>query len=275
LKQKIVIFGAGQAGVAALKNLQAKYLPVAFCDNDANKVGTELASLPIICPQELQSTEFDLLMIASEYFEQITLQLKSDFAIPSERIKVLNASQIKSFHFGDSQSAKDKAEQVLFTLCDALMSCGIKHHIDAGTLLGIYRDRMNKERILYALQSITQTSWQCTELFAANDFGLVAQGTTRSFKLEPIEKNKGLPLIDLFVKYLGETTMDYVISSRGFSMPSEHMRSIDRHSFKGQQLCIPSNVEAYLSNHYGDWQTPNPNWTLEHIKSATVFELNH
>lgn len=297
MKQKIVIFGAGQAGISALKNLQDKYLPVAFCDNDVNKVGTELESLPIICPQQLQTTKFDLLMIASEYFEQIKQQLESDFSIPCEQIKVLSASQIKPFHFGDSQSAKDKAEQVLFALCNILMSCGIKHHIDAGTLLGIYRDnalipwdddldiavpsemrdmiRTNKQKILSALESVTQARWQCTELFATNDFGLVKQGTTRSFKLEAIGASEELPLVDLFVKYLGELTMDYVISSRGFSMPSEHMQNVDMHSFKGHQLCVPSKVETYLSNHYGDWQTPNPNWTLEHIKSATVFEASH
>jgi hypothetical protein len=297
LKQKIVIFGAGQAGIAALKNLQDKYLPVAFCDNDVNKVGTKLQSLPIICPQQLHTTEFDLLMIASEYFEQIKQQLESDFAIPCERIKVLSAPQIKSFHFGDSQSAKDIAEQVLFALCTTLTSCDIKHHIDAGTLLGIYRDnalipwdddldiavpsemlemvRKNKQTILSALQSLTQTRWQCTELYAENNFGLVKQGATRSFKLEPIGTSRALPLVDLFVKYLGETTMHYVISSRGFSMPSEHMRSVDMHTFKGHQLCVPSKVETYLSSHYGDWQTPNPNWTLEHIKSATVFETSN
>jgi hypothetical protein len=297
LKQKIVIFGAGQAGIAALINLRGKYQPVAFCDNDANKVGTQLQSLPIISPQQLQSTKYDLLMIASEYFEQIQQQLEGDFAIPCERIKVLSASQIKSFHFGDSQSAKDKAEQILFILCNVFKSCDIKYHIDAGTLLGIYRDnalipwdddldfavpsdmldkiRINEQQILSALQSVTQTSWKCTELFAENDFGLVKRGASRSFKLEAIGTSRALPLIDFFVKYLGETTMDYVISSRGFSMPSEHMRSVDTYTFKGHQLCVPSRVETYLSNHYGDWQTPNPNWTLEHIKSATVFEASN
>ncbi|MFT5313268.1 MAG: hypothetical protein ACI8Z9_001758, partial [Paraglaciecola sp.] len=224
LKQKIVIFGAGQAGIAALINLRGKYQPVAFCDNDANKVGTQLQSLPIISPQQLQSTKYDLLMIASEYFEQIQQQLEGDFAIPCERIKVLSASQIKSFHFGDSQSAKDKAEQILFILCNVFKSCDIKYHIDAGTLLGIYRDnalipwdddldfavpsdmldkiRINEQQILSALQSVTQTSWKCTELFAENDFGLVKRGASRSFKLEAIGTSRALPLIDFFVKYL-------------------------------------------------------------------------
>lgn len=293
MKQNIVIFGAGNAGIAALKNLRAEYQPIAFCDNDVSKAGTELANLPVITPQQLASLEFDLVMIASEYFEQIKLQLENDLNIVGEKINILSASQIKPFHFGDSQNAKEKAEQILFSLCDVLQSCGIKYHVDAGTLLGIYRDdalipwdddldiavpsdyvlsiRANKSRILESLHAVSGFPWQCIELFASRDFGLVKKGSTRSFKLAPVDTNENVPLIDFFVKYLDENSMDYVISSRGFSMPSEHMRDLEMHLFKNKKISIPSNTAAYLDHHYGDWQTPNPNWTLEHIQSATVF----
>jgi hypothetical protein len=297
LKQKIVIFGAGNAGIAALKNLRGEYQPIAFCDNDLTKAGTELAGLRVISPEQLASLEFDLVMIASEYFEQIKFQLENELRIPWDKINILSASQIKPFHFGDSDSAIQKAEQILFSLCDVLRSCGIKYHVDAGTLLGIYRDdalipwdddldiavpsdyvstiRANKQRILDRLHSVSEISWQCIELFASRDFGLVKKGATRSFKLAPIDVNENFPLIDFFVKYLDENTMDYVISSRGFSMPSEHMRDLEMHMFKSKQISIPSNAAGYLEHHYGDWQTPNPNWTLEQIQSATVFAKNN
>jgi hypothetical protein len=100
----------------------------------------------------------------------------------------------------------------------------------------------------------------------------VKKGATKSFKLAPVDQFKNLPLINFFVKYLDENTMDYVISSRGFSMPSEHTRALEMHTFRNRQISIPSDVEGYLNHHYGDWQTPQENCSLNDIKSSTVFK---
>ncbi|WJG10580.1 LicD family protein [Aliiglaciecola sp. LCG003] len=294
MKQKIVIFGAGQAGIAANKNLQATYQVVAFCDNDHTKVGSFLEQIPVISPQQLDEIQFDLIMIASEYFEQIRLQLEQQESVPVAKIHILAATQIKPFHFGDSESVKQTAEQILLVLCETLSACGIKYHVDAGTLLGIYRDNAlipwdddldfavpsdcieiingHQDRLLAALERVTQQSWKMTQYYATQPFGLVNVGATRSFKLAPINTDRQLPLIDFFVKYLDQDVMDYVIASRGFSMPSRHMHSLDSYTFRGQDVYIPSDVEGYLSSHYGDWQTPKSDWALDDVQSATVFK---
>jgi lipopolysaccharide cholinephosphotransferase len=293
LKQKIVIFGAGNAGSAAFKNLLDEFQILAFCDNDPQKIGTRVENIPVVSPEELQSIAFDCVMIASEYAEQIRHQLANTYQIPTVKLHVLCAAKIKPFHFGDSAAGREKAEHILIALCEVLTACGIKYHLDAGTLLGIYRDnnlipwdddldiavpdncveiiRTSMPIILESLYAVSQIKWKCTELYALTDFGLLKKGTTRGFKLEPKETFNGIPLVDLFVKYIGDGNMDYVISSRGFSMPSEHMFNLELYTFKENQVFIPSNVEGYLSAHYGDWQTPNSNWTLNDIKSATIF----
>jgi hypothetical protein len=294
LKQRIVIFGAGQAGVAAKKNLQSEFFIMAFCDNDARKVGSTLDGLPVIAVEALNNDDYDFIMIASEYFEQIYTQLKQREGIAVDKIKVLQAQHIKRFHFGHSDNVKQSSERLLLALCEALTSCKIKYYIDAGTLLGVYRDdgfipwdddfdfavlsqdittiKHHQGELLAALEQASKQPWQMTEYFAQQSFGLVDAGATRSFKLAPVNTASQLPLIDLFVKYVDQEKMDYVIASRGFSMPSAHMRQVVPFTFRGQSIFIPSDVEGYLSRHYGDWQTPKSDWTLDDVKSSTIFE---
>lgn len=294
LKQKVVIFGAGQAGVAAKKNLQSEFFILAFCDNDESKVGSTLEGLPVISVRELRNNNYDWIMIASEYFEQIYSQLEQSDGIAVEKIKVLQAQHIKRFHFGYSDDVRHSSERILLALCDALTSCGIKYYIDAGTLLGIYRDdgfipwdddfdfavlsqdisniKHHQGSLLAALEQSSNQPWRMTEYFAEQSFGLLDAGDTRSFKLAPLHTGSKVPLIDLFVKYVNEEKMDYVIASRGFSMPSAHMRQIVPFTFRGHSIFIPSDVEGYLSRHYGDWQKPKSDWTLDDVKSSTIFK---
>jgi hypothetical protein len=44
------------------------------------------------------------------------------------------------------------------------------------------------------------------------------------------------------------------------------------HTFAGGDVYLPNAVEDYLEGHYGDWQTPQEEWSLSHVKSSTVFK---
>ena len=293
VKSKVIIFGAGNAGLAAVNNLGPNEQCIAFCDNDEAKVGSQLAELPVVSPAKLTELVFDKILIASEYFERIGQQLVEQIGISPDKISVLAANQIKPFRFGDSPEGRQASETLLGALSQCLSKYQIKHHIDAGTLLGIFRDghlipwdddldiaipaeEVNKVRdhqgdITAELESVSGYAWGISELLSNRNFGEVKAGTTRSFKISPLENGANLPLIDLFVKYIDGDNMDYVISSRGFSMASKHMNSLETIDFNGQILPIPFDTAGYLTSHYGDWQTPKQDWTLADIKSATVF----
>jgi hypothetical protein len=292
-KQNTIIFGAGGAGRAAFQNLNRDYQIIAFTDNDQDKVGEMVCGIPIVSPSLLSSIAFDKIFIASEYYEQISQQLDSVYNVAKSKIHCLAANDIKGLRFGDSRSVEVNSECVLFQLCKTLRQLGIKHHIDAGTLLGIYRDGAlipwdddldiaipseEVTKIKYAqglitddLRRISGSKWVINEYLSNVQFGLVSQGDVRSFKLSVQAKNTQFPMIDLFIKYSEAEQMDYVISSRGFSMPSRHMATLDILEYKNQLLSIPSDVEGYLAGHYGDWETPKKDWSLQDIQSATVF----
>ncbi|MDN4500899.1 LicD family protein [Alteromonadaceae bacterium BrNp21-10] len=291
-KIPVVIFGAGNAGIAAMENVSAQYNVIAFCDNDATKVNTLLNGKEVISAAKLLDYPFERILIASEFFEKIKQQLL-DMGIHHQQIQVLAATQIKSLHFGEDQQVTNNAIAILLLVCATLKKAGVNYYVDAGTLLGIYRDgalipwdddldiAINSNQVaqtqaaisdlLPQLQQLTQEPWLLNCYEAKQDFGAVKSGNVRSLKLQPQNVHNELPLMDFFVKYVEGNVMDYTLSSRGIRMPSEHLLQLDTMRFAGADINIPSNTELYLERHYGDWRTPKKDWNLSELKNATVY----
>ncbi|UAA39505.1 LicD family protein [Paraneptunicella aestuarii] len=289
-----IIFGASQSGSSAFDKLSSEYHILAYADNSVEKAGSTLKGVPVIVPVDIPSFNPDKVFIASEFFEQIQKQLVNELGLPEDKVQVLPTSYIKPISMGDSEQTLKTAEQILFTVCDSLEKNQVPYHVDAGTLLGVYRDgglipwdddldiAVSSEFTLLAkqalldcleqLQEITGESWQVAEHLANQNFGAVSIGDVRGLKLKCENDSAGLPMLDIFLKYIDGDTMDYVLSSRGIRMPSCHLQETARFEFKGWQLSIPSDVEGYLERHYGDWRTPVKDWHLGMLKNATVFE---
>lgn len=298
-KPTAVIFGASQSGQSALKNLRQQYRIVAFSDNCAALAGTQIDDIVVIPPESIATLMPDKVFIASEFFEQIQQQLVNDLGINRDSVVVLPTSIIKPMSLGDSDTTLQTAEFMLLTVCRCLRAHDVPHHIDAGTLLGIYRDgglipwdddldiAVSSEFIDHAKQALissiaeieqyTQRTWQVEMHYSARDFGAVRKGDIRGIKLKcsdnspKADKHLALPMLDIFFKYITGDTMDYVLASRGLTMPSTHLRTTDNIEFCGESLAIPSDVEDYLQRHYGDWQTPIRDWHLGMLQNATVF----
>lgn len=293
VKSKAVIFGASQSGACALQHLSQNYDVIAFADNNPAKAGTEHQALPVVAAADLLSLDWQQVFIASEFFEQIQRQLVQELGVNPERIQVLPTSVIKPLALGESDEVKETAEQILLLICQHLAKQDIPYYVDAGTLLGLYRDgqlipwdddldlAVASEHVsgvnavlqhcLPMLESLTGTPWAVTEHRAQRGFGAVPEGAIRGLKLHPQDSELKLPMLDVFVKYIAGDTMDYVLSSRGISMPSCHILHTDELQFRGVTLAIPSDVEDYLTLHYGDWRTPVKDWNLGMLQNASVF----
>lgn len=292
-KQRAIIFGAGKAGQAALKKLQARYEVIAFSDN--KPLEDKVLGLEVIAPSRLKELSCDCIFIASEYFEQIQKQLIGDLGVNVNKIKVLPASMIKELSFDLNKETESLAEKILLSVCGTLNNHNIRYHLDAGTLLGIYRDgalipwdddldvAVTSERvgelevvmplILKGLKSSTNFEWVCDKHYAQRTFGAVKKGALRSFKLRCPERSDTLPMLDIFIKYILGEQMDYVIASRGLRMPSKHMLlPLEMYKFKEQVVFFPHEPDTYLTLHYGDWRIPMRDWNLGMLKNATVFE---
>lgn len=289
---RAIIFGAGAAGRAALKNISSQYTIVAFSDNNHQRLPHDLEGVPVLAPEDIKRVAFEKILIASEHFEQISKQLVDQLGIDEQFIEVLSANQIKYVHFQDSKQIADSAIDILLLVCQCLRSRGINYYVDAGTLLGIYRDnalipwdddldisvlanelelvRQSISSLLPNLEQTTRTRWELQEFAAHRDFGAVKSGDVRCLKLIP--ESNGLPMMDFFVKYIDGECMDYTLASRGIRMPSYHAFNTQSHEFSGGVVSLPNGVEDYLEQHYGEWRVPKRDWNLSELKSATVYE---
>ncbi|WP_166424992.1 LicD family protein [Paraglaciecola sp. 20A4] len=287
----VVIFGASLSGRSALSELSKQYDIVAFADNDSAKHGSKIQNIPIVSPLDLASLAPDKVMIASEFFEQIEEQLAQ--LVPEISVEVLPARLIKPIQLKNSHRQGQTAVDLLLMLSANLNSHDVPHYIDAGTLLGVYRDNAlipwdddldfsvnaqylehtveTLEQLLPKLLELTGVPWTLHQYVNQREYGAVSVGAIRALKFLPSEENVTLPGIDFFVKYIDGEYMDYCLASRGFRMPTRHFSNIRGHSFSEGTVYLPHDVEDYLEGHYGDWQTPNQDWSLNQIKSATVF----
>lgn len=292
-KEKVILFGAGKAGQAAFEKLKDKFDIIAFSDN--RLFDTKMCNIDVVKPDNLKNMVFDRIYIASEYFEQIQQQLIRDMGIEASQVHVLPATMIKELSFSDSKETETQAEQVLLSVCRVLDEQPCHYYVDAGTLLGIYRDdalipwdddldiavsskdtdtvEQSLGEVLADLKRVTQFDWVYEKHYSQCDFGGVKKGDLRSFKLRCLEEVSTFPMLDIFIKYISGEVMDYVIASRGLTMPSRHLLApLFQYSFRGQIIPLPHEPDRYLELHYGDWKTPVKNWNLSMLKNATVFE---
>ncbi|MDU0355713.1 LicD family protein [Paraglaciecola aquimarina] len=288
---KVVIFGASLSGRSALSAISEHYDVLAFVDNDSKKYGANIEGIPIVSPTDIAALAPDKILIASEFFEQIEKQLHQ--LVPQIKVEVLPARQIKPIQLENSHRQGQTAVELLLTLSKNLTSLEVPHYIDAGTLLGVYRDNALIpwdddldfsidanyldhsiaviEQQLPQLFALTGVTWTLHKYVNQQAYGAVPIGAIRALKLLPNDDAGAFPGIDFFVKYIQGDYMDYCLASRGFRMPAKHFSAIQSHPFAGGVVNLPSHVEAYLERHYGEWQVPQKDWSLSDVKSATVF----
>lgn len=98
-KEVILIFGTGSGGVTFYRNNRSHYRVVGFLDNNKQKHGQFLHGRPIYRPSDINNILFDKVIIASDYYREIYVQLTKELAIAESRIEVfhLNESQPKSW----------------------------------------------------------------------------------------------------------------------------------------------------------------------------------
>ncbi len=89
---RVVLFGAGGSGQIALRSLRKISCEiVCFADNDAQKHGSQIEEIPVMGPQDLSSQDFDLILIASDYAQDIYRELIS-IGMPDEKIRIFHVS---------------------------------------------------------------------------------------------------------------------------------------------------------------------------------------
>lgn len=94
-RENVIIFGAGEGGWRALKQLPGDLEAIAFSDNDPNKWNTTLGGLPVIAPAMIGQMPFSKIVVASQYCDQIFSQLLKS-GISPKRIRIVQLNQLQT-----------------------------------------------------------------------------------------------------------------------------------------------------------------------------------
>ena len=149
-----------------------------------------------------------------------------------------------------------RSRSVIEDLREVLDSAGIRWFLAAGTALGIIRDGRPLDHDSDIDVGVFDQDWdrerivQAFRAHPAFDFDL------------PHPHNPKLGLIhragaaiDLFRYYReGEFLYHDGVFVRWFNRPFE----LEEHQFGKKRVLVPANPEQYLTENYGDWRTPDP-----------------
>ncbi len=181
-------------------------------------------------------------------------------------------------------SYKRRMIKMIFKTLDILEKYNIPYWLDDGTLLGIVRDGdlipfdhdadigipgEYAEQVIalaphflpfYVLSKrVKRTKWY--------------EGKYRACKVKTI-REKILKInfhLDLFFKYEQDDVFRWIDCDALKQVDAKYYRKLDKITWHGREVNVPSNTHEYLANNFGDWQTPNRGWdSCRH--SGTIME---
>lgn len=84
--KKIILFGAGDGGLAVKKALSSECEIIVFVDNDESKVGGYLDGQLIISPYEIKKYKYDYIIISNIHGDEVKKQLISNLNVKENQI---------------------------------------------------------------------------------------------------------------------------------------------------------------------------------------------
>ena len=279
LQEKVVIFGAGKAGGNFIHH-QQQYEIVAVIDNDEKKVGQYLNGIKIHSPAQLQSLEYEKVIITSMYYKSIHSQLVNDLNIDSNKILAANKAMLKEVlnPFEDEQTSL-YALDILKDLTSTFKSFHLNYFLDFGTLLGMIRDQAlikwdddidiscysyDFEKVLVAVESFilkTNNEYQTWEYAIVYNDDKVSNITL----LFDNKFSKPLKFsIDIWLIYFEEDRAIQLMNKCG----KKFFDGCDKIIINNFEYAIPKFVDEYLTLLYGNWQVPEKNYSFADYPNA-------
>lgn len=293
-KKKIVLFGASEFGKKAfdfyvtLNNITI----INFCDNDPNKHNTEYLGINVVSPMELNTIDYDEIVIASSFDNEIHKQLLS-LGISPDLISKFHSNQ-KNMQLGNSTKLF-MAEEIMLKLSALFNDNNIEYHIDHGTLLGLTRDKAifpwdidvdfaipesEQNHVMQVLDSYLN-SFQSSYCVVNN---WIYTLTNHKLKLGSDEKTVPMVIqifndvkdelselfaIDIELKHRYKDKIYWKIGSRRLSTDTKLCFPTTFISFKNQKIKVPNKTDLYLKSLYGNWRIPVKQWFYDKYKNIT------
>ena len=170
------------------------------------------------------------------------------------------------------------ALKLLNEITDILDEHHVKYWLDFGTLLGVVREKRilpwdddidisifeEDEKVMLekVLPVIKKARYRAYTIRLKEDVGPLKEGDIRSFK---IRNNRffflrGYVKLDIFIMYKHQKDLYWYELGEPHSLPQNLVSEFQMIDFNGKKYRVPKDYDTYLTHHYGDWRTPNPNY---------------
>ncbi|MCT7481225.1 MULTISPECIES: LicD family protein [Aliarcobacter] len=284
--KNVIIFGTGEFA----KNIYNQYKNdlniINFSDNNKDKHNTLFFEKLVVAPKDLTSIDFDEIIIASSYSEEIYQQLVEDLNLDKNKIRRLYVNESKVQFY--SKEKVEKSEYFMFEICRLLEENHISYYIDHGTLLGIIRDEAlipwdtdidlavlieDKEKIETMLKSYLNNfihplcktnNWK----YKIEKEEIIVEGiketlytTFQIFNYSNFQEDE--VALELMFRYKRDSIIYWGFCEKYLKAPLDITLPTKQIFYKGHPINVPNNTMKYLSNLYGDWKTPIKNWTYD------------
>lgn len=268
LIKKIILFGA-------IKNINLLFESskwanvIAIIDNDNSKHGTIINGIVVYDLLSIKTFDYDEILVLPWDFTNIFKQLV-EIGVPEYKIKSVNKREVSSSVFSDSH-VRSSALSFISELCNFFNSKGLKLFVEAGTLLGIVRDKdlihwdsdidfsVADEDFVLANDAILEFAVKYRNQYFVNINEVNHIGIRQIVGVIQIS-NVIIPF-DIFTRYeVGSSSVSK--SGDFFKCNSNHFKDTSILKIGNLIFTVPLDCKRYLSNLYGDdWMIPKKDFS--------------
>jgi lipopolysaccharide cholinephosphotransferase len=302
-KHKVIIFGTGKSFSNYISNYREAYDFIGVTDWEYEKHGDSLHGLKVINPFELHKYEYNYILIASYYVNEIKEQLQKLCNIADNKIILPLKYQLKNGKPFEDDKTRRFAYSMVVYLTKLARNNGITLYLDYGTLLGIVR-----EHDLIKWDDDVDFSINCED---SDKFTQVLKTNIKEFpfsdEVDWVIKtrnnikgdicyysiwftDKGKPVYGEFEFGIRiRKTFDnlsVVMMDKFLACNSKHFTGFDTFDIQGEKFFLPNDYSGYLELVYGSWEKPQlldfgfdeGNERTNHLNEYKIFvptELHH
>jgi hypothetical protein len=284
IPKRVLIFGMSYHSRAVYRLLDKSiYIIVGFVENDINKVGGKFDNIRIYNIEDINSIDYDEVIISGRNIDDMIIQLKGHFGINKEKIVVMGRSDL-ALNINDLAKKEKKLSEMLHHVINLSIKEDIDYWMSYSSLLALKRGEefakfsdvdisVMSDKILLFLDSLNKNSKQYN--IATNSY----QKSSKYWNKGDISSITISERVDITISE--PAAIDLVALSKYQESafvpgPFEKMHCFPLSYFDGNctisrfnlDLRVPSNVEGYLQLVYGDkWISPVERWQHKNYNS--------
>ena len=183
------------------------------------------------------------------------------------------------------------ARRLLIDTIDILNAAGIDYMLDSGTLIGIAREgdilpwdddvdftlpERELEKFKKVLWKFRLRGWWISHRYQRHDFKLWKKGDYQSIKIRNRRAwlFRGRVKADFNIKYRSDEDGKYywfmLMTKQVCEVDARFFDAYEELEYAGRRAKVPAHYDEYLTQKYGDWRTPNPDFD-HHSEDGTAI----